>query len=104
MRPLIPLRHEKKSTQTATTASIPMEIVGPMRIISKEIDELVSVPLATFETPLWPSTHRGARVCTHAGGIRATVIDERMTRSIVLEGDSVEDVQSAYLALQTQTY
>lgn len=103
MRPLIPLRDQKQLSDMATTASIPMEIVGPMRIISREIDELVSVPLATYETPLWPSTHRGARVCTHAGGIRATVIDERMTRSIVLEGDSVADVQSVYLALQTQT-
>lgn len=74
-----------------------MSVVGPVRIISKEVDEEVPLPLATLESPLWPSTHRGARVCTHAGGIRAVVIDERMTRSVLVEADSVETVHQAYL-------
>ncbi len=43
------------------------------------------VPMATFETPLWPSTARGAKVTRLAGGIRTTLIHDRMTRSIVLE-------------------
>jgi hydroxymethylglutaryl-CoA reductase (NADPH) len=70
-------------------ASIPMRSVGPVKIIGPEVDAEVLLPLATFETPLWPSTHRGARVCTHAGGIRAVIVDERMTRSIVLEADNI---------------
>jgi hydroxymethylglutaryl-CoA reductase (NADPH) len=83
-------------------AAIPMRVVGPVRIISAEVDAEVPLPLATLESPLWPSTHRGARVCTQAGGIRATIIDERMSRSILLEGDSASDVHQAYLDILQQ--
>jgi len=75
------------SNQTPHTAyaSIPMESVGPFKLIGDvETDDLM-VPMATYETPLWPSVARGARVSAHAGGIRVTVVDERMTRSILLE-------------------
>lgn len=89
--------------QPTMIASIPMQTVGPLRMISDEIpDEMITIPLATFETPLWPSTHRGARVCTLAGGIHATVLDERMTRSILLEADTVAKVSAAAKRLQTQ--
>lgn len=77
-------------------AGVPMRVIGPVKIISQEVDELVSLPLATYETPLWPSTHRGARVCTEAGGIRATVIDERMSRSVLVEADSVAELHAVY--------
>lgn len=87
---------------TEKTAAIPMRIIGPVRIISQEIDEEVSIPLATLEGPLWPSTHRGARVCTAAGGIRAVVVDERMTRSVLLEANSAVIVHQAYRAIQNQ--
>lgn len=83
-------------------AAIPMQVIGPMRIISAEVNEEVLVPLATLESPLWPSTHRGARVCTHAGGISATIIDERMTRSVLVEADTVALVHEAYLSIQQQ--
>lgn len=83
-------------------AAIPMQVVGPVRIISAEVNEDVLVPLATLESPLWPSTHRGARVCTHAGGISATIIDERMTRSVLVEAETVAAVYQASLAIQQQ--
>ncbi len=85
---------------THQIAAIPMRVVGPVRIISKEVDDEVPLPLATLESPLWPSTHRGARACTHAGGIRAVVVDERMTRSVLVEADSVEIVHQACLDIQ----
>lgn len=44
----------------------------------------------------------GARACTLAGGIKATVVDERMTRSVLVEADSVSDVHQVYLDLQNQ--
>lgn len=81
-------------------AMIPMRVVGPVKVISKEVNEDVPLPLATLESPLWPSTHRGARVCTHAGGIKATILDERMTRSVILEADSVSAVHKAYLEIR----
>lgn len=69
-----------------------MRMVGPVTIISEEVNEAVPIPLATLESPLWPSTHRGARVCSQAGGIRAQVLDERMTRSVIVEASSVHEI------------
>ncbi len=87
---------------TQSIATIPMRVVGPVKIISKEITDNVLLPLATLESPLWPSTHRGARVCTRAGGISATVIDERMTRSVLVEGDTVAEVYAACVDIKQQ--
>ena len=72
-------------THPHNAAIIPMEFVGPIKIIGDEVCDEVKVPMASFETPLWPSTNRGARATLLAGGIKATVIDDRMSRSIVLE-------------------
>ncbi len=80
---------------TEQIATLPMRLVGPVKIIGPEVNATVLLPLATFEVPLWPSTHRGARVCTEAGGIRAIIIDERMTRSILLEADTIIEASEA---------
>ncbi|KQY39419.1 hydroxymethylglutaryl-CoA reductase [Nocardia sp. Root136] len=75
-----------------------MQWVGPVRITGNVVDDAVDVPLATYETPLWPSVGRGARISTLAEkGIVATLIDERMTRSILLEAD---DAYTAYTTVQ----
>ncbi|MBY4677280.1 hydroxymethylglutaryl-CoA reductase [Marinobacterium sp. CAU 1594] len=79
-------------------APIPMRHVGPIKICGPVLQESISVPLATYETPLWPSVGRGARVSTLTDGIRCTLIDERMTRSILLEADNATE---ALLALQS---
>src|SRR3990167_7755022 len=91
-----------QQTNTEQTATIPMRIVGPVKIISHEVNETVPLPLATLESPLWPSTHRGARTCTKAGGIQATIIDDRMTRSVVVETDTVAMTHRIYLEIQQQ--
>ncbi|BBP46590.1 hydroxymethylglutaryl-CoA reductase (NADPH) [Thiosulfatimonas sediminis] len=62
-----------------------MQAVGPFKLIGDVNADDLMVPMATYETPLWPSVARGARVAKHAGGIRVTLIDERMTRSILLQ-------------------
>lgn len=67
------------------TAQIPMQAIGPVKIIGSVMNEEVMVPLATFETPVWPSTNRGAKVSREAGGWLATIVDERMARSVALE-------------------
>lgn len=71
------------NTKTHITP-VPTQWVGPIEITGDLVNERVSVPLATYESPLWPSTGRGARVSCHAGGIRCTLVDERMTRSVAL--------------------
>ena len=66
-------------------ASIPLQWVGPVKITGPEIDIETQLPLATYETPLFASVNRGARVATASGGIQAIVIDDRMTRSVLFE-------------------
>ena len=84
-----------------------MQFVGPMRLTGAVVEGDVEVPLATFEAPLWPSVNRGARVSMHCpGGIRCTVVDERMTRSVLLEApdaaaavQALESIQAGFSAL-----
>ena len=73
-----------------------MQIVGPIPIRGSELEADILAPLATFETPLWPSVNRGARIAQYSGGIHALVTNERMTRSIVLEA---ADAHSAHQSL-----
>src|SRR5699024_3080819 len=57
---------------------------GPLRVSGNAVDGEFEIPLATYESPLWPSVGRGARVSRHIeGGIRVTVVDERMSRSVL---------------------
>lgn len=81
-------------------AEIPMQIIGPIKITGPILQEEVSVPLATFETPLWPSTGRGALVSKLAGGIKSVVIKESMTRSVVVEGVDAEYVSQVAAELK----
>ncbi len=71
-------------------AKVPLRWVGPLKLAGPEVDGEFLVPLATYEAPLWPSVNRGARVSVVCGGIRAVVVDERMTRSVAFETDRAE--------------
>nr|WP_255723204.1 hydroxymethylglutaryl-CoA reductase [Thalassobius sp. Cn5-15] len=62
----------------------------------------ISVPLATFETPLWPSTDRGAGVSRYSGGIQVTMVDERMTRSIAVRAPSAAAAYAAWQRIEAQ--
>jgi len=66
-------------------ANVPFRWVGPVKITGPEIDVETELPLATYETPLFASVNRGARVATACGGLKAIVIDDRMTRSVLFE-------------------
>jgi hydroxymethylglutaryl-CoA reductase (NADPH) len=76
-------------------AAVPMRRVGPIRLAGPAAAGDVMAPLATFETPLWPSVDRGAAVTRAAGGIRVVIADERMTRSILLEAPSAAEAVAA---------
>ena len=71
---------------------IPTKVVGPIKIKYMELTEDISVPLATFEIPLWSSAHRGAIVSQKSGGISVCVIDDIMTRSIILDADNLDEI------------
>jgi hydroxymethylglutaryl-CoA reductase (NADPH) len=81
-----------------------MQMVGPVKITGPEVNDEVMIPLATYETPLWASVNRGAKVSRLAGGIAAIVVDDRMTRSILVEAPNAEEsvrVTSALLGRKT---
>ncbi|WP_403551838.1 hydroxymethylglutaryl-CoA reductase [Streptomyces iakyrus] len=70
--------------------------MGPLRISGNVATTETEVPLATYESPLWPSVGRGAKISRQTEqGIVATLVDERMTRSVLVEA---EDAQTAYAA------
>lgn len=81
-------------SERTTTTEIPTRWVGPLRVSGAAVaaDEPyteVSVPLATYETPLWPSVGRGASISRQLpDGIRTVVVDERMTRSTLFVAES----------------
>ena len=77
-----------KAKNSDAVAAVPMRRTGPVKLAGPEVECEVLVPLATYETPLWPSVERGARVTAQAGGIRAVVFDERMTRSVLIDAPS----------------
>jgi hydroxymethylglutaryl-CoA reductase (NADPH) len=84
-----------------TTAPVPLRWVGPVRVSGNVMEGETEVPLATYESPLWPSVRRGARISTMVeGGIRATLVDERMSRSVLFEAD---DAGVALAAVQHLT-
>ncbi|OMH33937.1 hydroxymethylglutaryl-CoA reductase [Motiliproteus sp. MSK22-1] len=85
-----------------TTAPVPMRNVGPLKIVGDVVNDEVMVPLATYESPLWPSVGRGARVTKLAGGIRATLVDERMSRSILLEADNATEALTALNSIKSR--
>ncbi|WP_225728274.1 MULTISPECIES: hydroxymethylglutaryl-CoA reductase [unclassified Nocardia] len=88
-----------KDTDDISSAAVPLRWVGPVRITGNVVDDSVDIPLATYESPLWPSVGRGARISTLTErGVVATLVDDRMTRSILLEAD---DAYTAHTAVET---
>ncbi|TQJ37136.1 hydroxymethylglutaryl-CoA reductase [Streptomyces sp. NBC_00080] len=86
-------------TEAHAIAGVPMRWVGPVRISGNVATTETQVPLATYESPLWPSVGRGAKVSMLAEqGIVATLVDERMTRSVLVEAT---DAQTALTAART---
>lgn len=82
-------------------APVPLRWLGPIRVGGNVFEGEQEVPLATYETTLWPSVRRGAHVSTLVeGGITCTLIDERMTRSVLFTCDNAGD---AHLAAQSIT-
>ena len=84
----------------SSSIQIPVKTVGPIKINGDIVNDEVSLPLATFETPLWPSTQRGAKVTKAAGGITATVLQDVMTRSIAVETQTCLQAKQITQALE----
>ncbi len=86
---------KKRLTTPETSIEIPMKWVGPLQFKGNVLSEAVEIPLATFETPLWPSVDRGIRVANQSGGVFVAVDQESMTRSFAVEASSLEQAVTA---------
>lgn len=71
----------------ATFHQIPLRWVGPVQFAAP-FQATLELPLVTYETTLWPSIARGAKVSVACGGIHVHVASQCMTRSITLEAPS----------------
>ncbi|MGO1537771.1 MAG: hydroxymethylglutaryl-CoA reductase [Leucobacter sp.] len=95
---------------TGTPATqIPTRWVGPLRVSGDAVSPdaqfaEVSVPLATYELPLWPSVGRGASISRELDdGIRTVVIGERMTRSTLFIADSARTAEAGARIIEHRT-
>ena len=79
--------------KSSLVTAIPTRIIGPIKINNNGNPEFIHVPMATYETPLWPSTGRGGRVTMETDGISCIVSRDYMARSILLEASSLEHVE-----------
>ena len=80
-------------------ALIPMKIIGPLNISfninNKIINENIKIPLATLESPLWPSVARGAAVSRNIpGGINISVLSNTTTRSVAFRANNTKDLHN----------
>ncbi len=73
-----------------------------MALTGDLVEGQISIPLATYETPLWDSTARGAGVSRYSGGIRCTLVDERMSRSILLRAENAAQAHQAWQMLHSR--
>lgn len=90
-------------TGDTNATPIPTRWVGPIRL-SGDVSGEQEVPLATYETPLWPSVGRGARVSRLvADGIRVSIVDERMTRSSLFAAPSAAVAVAAARSIASRT-
>lgn len=79
---------------------IPTRWVGPFIIHSEFGTYTIDIPLATYETPLWPSVKRGARVANVSGGLNVSLLKDAMSRSILIEASSAKRAAEVTQALE----
>lgn len=73
-------------------AQVPIGVAGPLRIDGEYASGDYYVPLATTEGTLVASYNRGMRLLSEAGGVKTTVVDDRMQRAPVF---MLEDARQA---------
>ncbi|MDV3104808.1 hydroxymethylglutaryl-CoA reductase (NADPH) [Thermococcus waiotapuensis] len=64
---------------------IPMGVAGPLKINGEYARGEFYIPLATTEGALVASVNRGCSALTEAGGVKTTIIDDKMTRAPLLK-------------------
>jgi hydroxymethylglutaryl-CoA reductase (NADPH) len=72
-------------------AQVPIGFAGPLRVDGEHAQGEFLVPLATTEGTLVASYNRGIKVLNLSGGVRTTVVRDRMQRAPVFVFDSARE-------------
>jgi hydroxymethylglutaryl-CoA reductase (NADPH) len=67
--------------QFVGVAQVPIGLAGPLRVNGEHAQGDFYVPLATAEGTLVASYNRGMRLLHEAGGVKTTILDDRMQRA-----------------------
>lgn len=74
-------------------AQVPIGLAGPLRIHGEHAQGDFYIPMATTEGTLVASYNRGMRVLSESGGVRTTVVDDRMQRAPVFILDNAREAR-----------
>ena len=75
------------------TAQVPIGIAGPLLVDGEHAHGEFYVPLATTEGTLVASYNRGMKLLHRAGGVKTTVMDDRMQRAPAFGFDSAREAR-----------
>ena len=75
-------------------AQVPIGVAGPMLVDGEHAQGEFYVPLATAEGTLVASYNRGMRLLREAGGVKATVLDDRMQRAPAFLFESAREARA----------
>lgn len=76
------------------TAQVPIGIAGPLLVDGEHARGEFYVPLATTEGTLVASYNRGMKLLHRAGGVKTTVMDDRMQRAPAFGFDSAREARA----------
>ncbi len=76
------------------TAQVPIGIAGPLLVNGEHARGEFFVPLATTEGTLVASYNRGMKLLHRAGGVTATVMDDRMQRAPAFGFDTAREARA----------
>jgi hydroxymethylglutaryl-CoA reductase (NADPH) len=79
--------------QFVGVAQVPIGLAGPLLVNGEHAQGEFYVPLATAEGTLVASYNRGMRLLHEAGGVKTTILDDRMQRAPVFIFESAREVR-----------
>src|SRR3954449_2799032 len=79
--------------QFVGVAQVPIGLAGPLLVNGEHGQGEFYVPLATAEGTLVASYNRGMRLLHEAGGVKTTIMDDRMQRAPVFIFESAREVR-----------
>ena len=83
--------------------TIPLGIAGPLKINAKHTTNSNYIPLATNEAALIAGLQKGIKICNIAGGVSVILKYNGITRSILVETESMQNTMKLSEQLNSQS-